>query len=286
MNMVSDPYETQQTMQPNVQLSSQPGQPLVSGLTQQLVQPTVQTFTPGLVQQPRPSSPRTLPQIATTTIATSIQPTTPISRVLVALGSNVLVLVQTPQASLPQLGPTVQTSVQMIAGQAGPGTAVTSQPQFIYQTYQGKYQFIPTVQKPVYQYQPYLGYTYQQPQQPQFGSVNLGFSGGYNIPNANPIPGYPGYPPYGFGLVTHGFRDNNFQLPFIATLDLLVFLHLMNDSIYYLSYWPQMPNNLPSDILKFEGKSGEDPSNHVMTYHFWCASNSIIDDSIQLHFFQ
>jgi len=47
-----------------------------------------------------------------------------------------------------------------------------------------------------------------------------------------------------------------------------------------------MPNKFPSDIPKFEGKSGEDLSNHVMTYHLWCASNSIIDDSIRLRLFQ
>ena len=47
-----------------------------------------------------------------------------------------------------------------------------------------------------------------------------------------------------------------------------------------------MPNKFPSDILKFEGKSGEDPSNQVMNYHLWCASNSLIDDSIRLRLFQ
>lgn len=47
-----------------------------------------------------------------------------------------------------------------------------------------------------------------------------------------------------------------------------------------------MPNKFPSDIPKFEGKSGEYPSNHVVTYHLWCASNSLIDDSIRLRLFQ
>lgn len=60
----------------------------------------------------------------------------------------------------------------------------------------------------------------------------------------------------------------------------------MNDSIFYLPYWLLMPNKLPSDIPNFEGKSGDDPSNHVMNYHLWCASNSLIDDSIRLHIFQ
>ena len=60
--------------------------------------------------------------------------------------------------------------------------------------------------------------------------------------------------------------------------------HLMNNPINYLPYWP--PNKLPSNIPKFQGKLGEDLSNHVMTYHLWCASNSIIDGSIHLRLFQ
>ena len=174
---------------------------------------------------------------------------------------------QIPQVSVPQSGPTVQTSVQMPVGQAGTSTIATSQPQFIYQPYQGQYQFGPTVQNLVYQYQPYPGYTYQQTQQPQFGPVNPSFPEGYNIPNANPIPCYPGYPPPGTGLITQGFHDPNHPLPFSVTLDLPDLLCLRNDLIYYLPYWLPMPTNLPSDILKFEGKSGEDLSNHIMTYH-------------------
>jgi len=60
----------------------------------------------------------------------------------------------------------------------------------------------------------------------------------------------------------------------------------MNDPINYLPFWLTMPNKFPSDIPKFEGKPGEDPSNHIMTYHLWCASNSILDDSIRLRLFQ
>ena len=100
------------------------------------------------------------------------------------------------------------------------------------------------------------------------------------------ILGYPAYPPPRTGLITQGFRDPNHQLLFIATLDLPDLSCLMNDPIYYLLYWPPMPSKLPSDIPKFEGKSREDSSNHVMTYHLWCGSNSIIDDSIRLHLFQ
>ena len=47
-----------------------------------------------------------------------------------------------------------------------------------------------------------------------------------------------------------------------------------------------IPNKLPSDIPKFEGKVGEDPGEHVTTFHLWCSSNSLHDDSIRLRLFQ
>jgi hypothetical protein len=47
-----------------------------------------------------------------------------------------------------------------------------------------------------------------------------------------------------------------------------------------------MPTKLPSDIPKFEGKAGDDPANHIMNFHLWCSSNSIMDDSIKLRLFQ
>lgn len=222
MNMVWNPSQIQQSMQPNVQLLNQPGQPLVFGPTQQPVQPTVQIPELGLVQQHGPSTPHTPPQTVAT-IATSIQPTTPVSGVFVAPISTIPASVKIPQVFVLQSGPTVQTLVQMPTGQAGTSTIATSQTQFIYQPYQGQYQFGPTVQNPVYQYQLYPGYTYQQPQQTQFGLVNPGFPRGCNIPNANIIPGYPRYPPPGTGLITQGFCDPNHQLP-----DLLSFVLAAN----------------------------------------------------------
>ena len=90
-----------------MQLSTQPGQPLVSGPTQQPVQPTVQIPAPSSIQQSGPSTPQTLPQ----TTATSVQPITPISGVSVALSSSIPTSVQIPQVFVPQSGPSVQTSV-------------------------------------------------------------------------------------------------------------------------------------------------------------------------------
>jgi hypothetical protein len=78
----------------------------------------------------------------------------------------------------------------------------------------------------------------------------------------------------------------NRQLPFLATLDLPDLSRLTNDPIFHSPVWPVIPAKLPSDILKFDGKSGEDPNNHVMTFHLWCSSNSLMDDSIRLCLFQ
>ena len=47
-----------------------------------------------------------------------------------------------------------------------------------------------------------------------------------------------------------------------------------------------MPTKLPSDIPNFEGKARECPQNHIMTFHLWCSSNSIVDNSIMLRLFQ
>jgi hypothetical protein len=61
---------------------------------------------------------------------------------------------------------------------------------------------------------------------------------------------------------------------------------LTNDPIFHSPVWPVIPTKLPYDIPKFDGKYGEYPNNHVMTFHLWCSSNSLMDDSIHLHIFQ
>ena len=60
----------------------------------------------------------------------------------------------------------------------------------------------------------------------------------------------------------------------------------MNETIAHNPIWPPMPTNIPLDIPKFEGKQAEDPGNHVVTFHLWCSSNSIVDDTIRLRLFQ
>jgi hypothetical protein len=61
---------------------------------------------------------------------------------------------------------------------------------------------------------------------------------------------------------------------------------ILNDPIFHSPYWPVIPAKLPSNIPKFDGRSGEDPNNHVMTFHLWCSSNSFMDESIRLRLFQ
>jgi hypothetical protein len=78
----------------------------------------------------------------------------------------------------------------------------------------------------------------------------------------------------------------NLCIPYLESLNILDLTKLMNDPILHDPTWPNMPTNLPLDIPKFEGKSGEDPANHVMTFNLWFSSNNIMDDSICLRLFQ
>ena len=72
----------------------------------------------------------------------------------------------------------------------------------------------------------------------------------------------------------------------MATLELPDLNQLTNDPIAYAPWWPVILHKFPSDIPKFNGNPGEGPSNHVMTFHLWCSSNTLNDDSIRLHLFQ
>jgi hypothetical protein len=76
------------------------------------------------------------------------------------------------------------------------------------------------------------------------------------------------------------------KLPFLAMLHLPYLTRLLNDPICHDPHWPPMPTKLPSDIPKFEAKPNEDPGDHVTTFHLWCSSNSLKDDSVQLRLFQ
>ena len=74
--------------------------------------------------------------------------------------------------------------------------------------------------------------------------------------------------------------------PFLETLNLLDFSKLMNDPVRHDPSWPPIPTKLPSDIPKFEGKAGEHHGAHATTFHLWCSSNSVNEDSVRLRLFE
>jgi hypothetical protein len=76
------------------------------------------------------------------------------------------------------------------------------------------------------------------------------------------------------------------HMPYLASLNILDLTKLTNYPIFHNPTWPAMPTKLPSDIPKFEGKEGDDPANHIMTFNLWFYSNNIMDDSIRLMLFQ
>jgi hypothetical protein len=122
---------------------------------------------------------------------------------------------------------------------------------------------------------PSLNPIYPGQQQPYVGGPTS-----YNYP-PNPVYGPTSVP------MPHQYHPQiNRQLPFLATLDLPDLSRLTNDPISHSSVWPVIPAKLPSDISKFDGNPGEDLNNHVMTFHLWCSSNSLMDDSVCLHLFQ
>ena len=76
------------------------------------------------------------------------------------------------------------------------------------------------------------------------------------------------------------------NLPFLATLNFPDLFKLMNDPMRHDTSWPPVPTKLPSNIPKFKGEVGEDPGAHATTFHLWCSSNSLNEDSVRLRPFQ
>lgn len=115
----------------------------------------------------------------------------------------------------------------------------------------------------------------------------------------NPQPQFQSFPggnflginAYGGGANPYHFQQNwntvqPPKIPFMAILNLPDLSKLINDPIRHSSSWPSIPTKLPSDIPKFEGKVNEDPNTHIMTFHLWCSSNSLMDDNVRLRLFQ
>jgi len=76
------------------------------------------------------------------------------------------------------------------------------------------------------------------------------------------------------------------KILFLATLHLPDFSRLLRNPICHDPHLPAMLTKFPSDIPTFEGKPGKDPGEHMINFHLWCSSNSLRDDSVQLHLFQ
>jgi hypothetical protein len=123
--------------------------------------------------------------------------------------------------------------------------------------------------------QPSSNPAYLGQQQPYVGGPT-----GYNYPPKIV------YGPIGVPMPHQYHPQVNRQLPFLANLDLPNLSWLTNDPIFHSPVWPVIPAKLPSDIPKFDEKPREDPDNHVMTFHLWCSSNSLMDDYIHLRIFQ
>jgi hypothetical protein len=88
----------------------------------------------------------------------------------------------------------------------------------------------------------------------------------------------PPSPPQGsHSQNTHTMAGTNppppLHIPYLASLNIPNLRKLTNDPILHDPTWLAMPTKLPSYIPKFEGKEGDDPTNHVMTFHLWCFSN-------------
>ena len=153
---------------------------------------------------------------------------------------------------------------------------------------------------------------------PLVGGFNPSQQGGYTIPDENQFPmgGYAQYPnhmstnphqgmypyvnntyprmPYDgsrMNVNQHPFNQltqSQFaptKLPFMATLEFPKLSKLTNNPIQHYFTWPSVPVKIPTDIQKFDGRTGEDPANHITTYHLWCVSNYFLDDSVKLCLF-
>ena len=110
-----------------------------------------------------------------------------------------------------------------------------------------------------------------------------------NLPTSQPVAG--GNPTFTHGHSGAGPSNPQVgtfttpvrpKLPFLTTLNFPDLSKLINDPLRHDPLWPPVPTKLPSDIHKFEGKAGEDPGAHATTFHLWCSSNSLNEDSVRL----
>jgi hypothetical protein len=123
---------------------------------------------------------------------------------------------------------------------------------------------------------------------PSIGSPSQGGRGQTSSQGRSKIPPNPsqGTCPLPTHIMVGTNPPPNPPIPYLASLNIPNLTKIMNDPICHDVTWPNMPTKLPSDISKFEGKLGEDPANHVMTFHLWFPSKNNMGDSILLRLFQ
>lgn len=66
------------------------------------------------------------------------------------------------------------------------------------------------------------------------------------------------------------------SIPFMASMNLFNLTKLTNGPIHDKPTWPAWLDKLPLDVLKFEGKVGKDPCNHVLSFDLWYSFNNIV----------
>ena len=76
------------------------------------------------------------------------------------------------------------------------------------------------------------------------------------------------------------------RIPFLAMLNFLDLSKLTNDLVCHDLVWNHVPTKLNLHVLKFEGKNGEDPGDHVTTFHLCSSSNLLNHDYVLLQVFQ
>lgn len=103
---------------------------------------------------------------------------------------------------------------------------------------------------------------------------------GAQIPRNNAYEG--GSNPYNF---QQNWNSVPPKIQFLATLNLPDLSKLINDLSKHSMAWPPITKKLPLDIPKFEGKVNKDLNMHIMTFHLWCSSNSLMEDNIRLSIF-
>ena len=75
------------------------------------------------------------------------------------------------------------------------------------------------------------------------------------------------------------------KLSFLETFNLRDITKMTKNLVMHNLCCPLVPTKLLYDISKFEGKTRDDPTTHILTFRLWCSSNSLMGDGIRLRIF-